>query len=394
MNLKEIIRMDALYYSLNINKNDINENNIKYIEDLNNNISNFNSNYTSKFSINPSTRSEINLVNAEAKSINNTSHISSTNSPVKSKNNNNTNNTNTNKLNLNVINTNKENNNLSINSNITTPVNQNKSLKETKNKSNTKNVNKIEDVSNVQDDYQQDINIYNNQKSPVSNKFSKVSLISNTKKSSLILFNNYNEKYHSPSYGFKVNNNNVNKSIVKYDNITIIDDSLSNKNKTLSNYYNSKMFIYNDYTINDYIAMPVQLELITDKRSFCYFFKDKLLISHNLICLFQKSLVTPLYIRLIELMFNISLQSAFNALFYSDYIINNKVNLSTSEAIALSSLEFIYEFYNEFSKSLSSSISSIVIVFTSKIIIKIPFLYEAEFNLSLITQDVNKIYNG
>ena len=229
--------------------------------------------------------------------------------------------------------------------------------------------------------------------------------MSNTKKSSLVLFNNYNEKCHNPAYGFKVNdnnknddNNNVNKSIVKYDNITIIDDSLSNKNKNknrkLSNYYNSKKFIYNDYTISDYNAMPVQLELITDKRSFCYFFRDKLLKSHNLICLFQKSLVTPLYIRLIEFMFNISLQSAFNALFYSDDIINNKVNMSTSEAIALTSLEFISEFYNEFSKSLSASVSSLIIVLIGKIIIKVPSSYEAEFNLSLITQEVDKIYIG
>ena len=243
MNLKEIIRMDALYYSLNINKNDINENNIKYIEDLNNNISNFNSNYTSKFSINPSNRSEINLVNAEAKSLNNTSHISSTNSPVKSKdNNNNTNITNicNNKLNSNTINTNREINNLSVNSNITTPIIQKKSLKETQSNLNTKNVNKVEDLSNVQEDCLQNITDNTNKKSPVSNKYSKASLMSNTKKSSLVLFNNYNKKCYNPAYGFKVNdnnknnnvyNNNVNKSIVKYDNITIIDDSLSNKNK-------------------------------------------------------------------------------------------------------------------------------------------------------------------
>ena len=140
--------------------------------------------------------------------------------------------------------------------------------------------------------------------------------------------------------------------------------------------------------------MIIQIELVTDNRSFCKYFYDSLLMNHDILSLFQKSLIRPLYIRFLELMFNISLQTVFNAIFYSDELINSKVHLSTEEVIAINNLGFISTIFSDFSKSLSSTLTSLLIILLGKIIIYVPVKYENEFNLALITQETNKIYKG
>jgi hypothetical protein len=72
-------------------------------------------------------------------------------------------------------------------------------------------------------------------------------------------------------------------------------------------------------TIGDYEQLG-PLDIIRyDKRSFCKYLSDKLIMDHTIVSLiFKKSLFDPLYIRILKLVFQVSLQFCANALLFTD----------------------------------------------------------------------------
>ena len=385
-NMKEIIRMDALYYNLNIyekyDENSVKSNKINSFSDMSSINTNLNNN---KYNSNTTIRSDNNLIKGgENTSINTLQFTNS--SPIKNnipKDNKSVNNDECKKVSV-LISKN------SLATNITNNLNNTINKKSV-----IKNINEVQELEKIEE--QEDIQ---KEKPIISNN------IINDNKSlknptSLKLFDNYTVKNNNYKPGLKISNYDICNSIYnkpnhKYSNITIIDDTSSSFNNKpwYTSYYNNKHFVYNDYTIKDYKEMIIQIELVTDNRSFCKYFYDSLLMNHDIVSLFQKSLIRPLYIRFLELMFNISLQTVFNAIFYSDELINSKVHLSTEEVIAINNLGFISTIFSDFSKSLSSTLTSLLIILLGKIIIYVPVKYENEFNLALITQETNKIYKG
>ena len=332
-NLKEIIRMDALYYNVNIyekdNENNFKSNNINNYSDISSIKTNLNSN---KYNSNITIKSDNNSIKEGDNISINTLQITNS-SPIKN------NNKKDDKYRISPSTINKKSLTLVINN-----------LNSTINKSSVvKNISKVQEVE--EEDIQQDKSNNNNSNNIDKNKFLKNS-------TSLKFFDNYtvkNDNYNKP--GFKLGNNDAsistfNKPNHKYSNITILKYTPYNVNNKLwyTSYYNSNYFVYNDYTIKDYKEMIIQIELVTDNRSFCCYFKDCLLINHEIISVFQKSLINPLYLRLLELIFNISLQTAFNAIFYSDELNNSKVYLSTHEIITINNLEIISTIFSDFSK--------------------------------------------
>jgi hypothetical protein len=79
----------------------------------------------------------------------------------------------------------------------------------------------------------------------------------------------------------------------------------------------------NPITIGDYEQLG-PLDIIQyDKRPFCKYLADKLIMDHTIVSLiFKKSLFDPFYLRLLKLIFQISLQFCANALVFTDDFID------------------------------------------------------------------------
>jgi hypothetical protein len=77
----------------------------------------------------------------------------------------------------------------------------------------------------------------------------------------------------------------------------------------------------------DYDALSPQDLLKYDNRTNSTFLKDTLTTEHSLLSLlFQKSLKNPAFIRLLQLVFSLSIQFAFNALLITDDDIDQRTN--------------------------------------------------------------------
>lgn len=77
------------------------------------------------------------------------------------------------------------------------------------------------------------------------------------------------------------------------------------------------------FTIKDINSVHSNKYLKYDSRSFCQYFSDIMCLDHPFISLFtKKSLLEPFPLRLLLVVFSMSLIFTFNALFYSDYYIS------------------------------------------------------------------------
>jgi hypothetical protein len=120
-----------------------------------------------------------------------------------------------------------------------------------------------------------------------------------------------------------INNCQVNNFIV----LTNKEEKIDDKQNTT---HNPKFHII---TIKDYETLEPD-QLYFDKRSFMVMLKDSLVFDHALISLFfKRSLVDPAFLRLIKFVFELSLQLAFNALFYTDGNIENLLIIEKDNVI-------------------------------------------------------------
>jgi hypothetical protein len=141
--------------------------------------------------------------------------------------------------------------------------------------------------------------------------------------------------------------------------------------------------------MKDYEQMTIEELCENEKRSFCRYYWILLVDDHILLAAFlKKSLIKPYHIRITLLFFNISLEFAVNAFFYSDsYISKRHVN-------QVSPSDIFYSLINEMPKSIWSLLITSLITFLIKLYINPPEYVEEEFNKSMKTIKVETIQKG
>jgi hypothetical protein len=124
--------------------------------------------------------------------------------------------------------------------------------------------------------------------------------------------------------------------VVKHNNFI---DGISHNDKSFNQSYENRNqqeakgknenVVYNSpITIHDYEELGAMDVIEYDKRKFTKYLEDELVMNHRIISLFfKKSLFDPFYIRLIKLIFQVSLQFCTNALLFTDdYIDARAIN--------------------------------------------------------------------
>jgi hypothetical protein len=97
------------------------------------------------------------------------------------------------------------------------------------------------------------------------------------------------------------------------------NQNYGNRNRQEANDKNENVVYNSPITIHDYEELGAMDVIEYDKRKFTKYLADELVMNHSIISLFfKKSLFDPFYIRLMKLIFQISLQFCTNALLFTD----------------------------------------------------------------------------
>src|SRR5690606_28479715 len=102
----------------------------------------------------------------------------------------------------------------------------------------------------------------------------------------------------------------------------------------------------NKITLKDYDSLELGEIIDYDHRSSLKYIKDDIIINHSLVSvLFKTSILDPVYIRSTRLVFQISMNFAFNAILFTDNYIDARVNNKAGNVL-------IYTLLNEAAKLL------------------------------------------
>jgi hypothetical protein len=113
-------------------------------------------------------------------------------------------------------------------------------------------------------------------------------------------------------------NNNKTDTIKKLDDVVIGGDRLGEIPET-------KEKLCNKISIPDYEELSPEMLLKHDNRTTMTYLKDMIVVEHSVLSLiFRKSLKDPLFLRMWMLVYSLSMQFAFNALVYTDDIIDKR----------------------------------------------------------------------
>ena len=190
----------------------------------------------------------------------------------------------------------------------------------------------------------------------------------------IIKNNDYKKEYDSENHNGIINSNTNNIALNNHNNT---NNTNNNSHKKL--------------TKKDLDNLPFKEQLKHDKRSTPRFIWEGLKSNHFVLNLFcSRSLINPFYIRFFRLMFSLSINLSFSAVFYSDQYIEKRAKHTTLE----SRPGILYMLIHEFVKSLLAAIAAIVIVTILGWILIIPTSFFAQFNKALNTKDPEKILKG
>jgi hypothetical protein len=139
-------------------------------------------------------------------------------------------------------------------------------------------------------------------------------------------------------------------------------------------------------TLKDYEKLSLDEIIKYDNRGFFTFMKDHILDGHILLSIFKKSLVEPIYIRVILLVYIISMSFAFNAICFSDDYINSRA--SEPERVRDS---FFYSVIYEFPKTLISIGITTILEIIARLIVYIPKKFEEELIEVMQTKNIAKV---
>lgn len=174
------------------------------------------------------------------------------------------------------------------------------------------------------------------------------------------------------------------KDIILTDLRLITEEVESNKNA--KDIMKSKcMKLFTAPTHRDYEDMTYDELLVHDKRTFCQYYYHTLKSDHMIISIFSKSLINPYFIKISTLLFSIVLESALNAVFFSDDYISKRKHTTTQTT------SIFYTIFNELPKSIWSVLISNVITSLAELIAMPRMKYEHELMEELKTLDESKI---
>jgi hypothetical protein len=108
---------------------------------------------------------------------------------------------------------------------------------------------------------------------------------------------------------------------IHINNVEINESHKKNSNTNMAN-----ISVVRTITLQDYEELTPVKQLLYDKRKIFTFLKDQLALDHPLFSLiFKRSLMDPLFLRVYQLVFSLSMQFAANAMFYSDSYIDKRL---------------------------------------------------------------------
>lgn len=191
--------------------------------------------------------------------------------------------------------------------------------------------------------------------------------------------------------------NNKNKGIdskksVNYDNISIKED-ISNKDKTAEDVMKQfeNITMKDIKTEADFQKLPVRMQIKIDDRSIWQFICHSLAYYHKALnVLLLKSIVNPLWIRIILLTMEFSFEFALNAIFFSMSTIDD----IGSQKSGSGSTGLLYLLSNKFWSIFWPVVISTFIGSMINLIIRVPEKYALQLNSFLITKDKDNIKTG
>lgn len=205
-------------------------------------------------------------------------------------------------------------------------------------------------------------------------KFKKISFINppSTKE-----INNYISKFD------KMSNDKIHETLHRVSNKTLSTFNFKSNQQTMTS--------LKKVSLKDLTELTIDEQIKTDNRGFWKFFKDRLMLCHSILILFKYSLIEPLYIRHLELIFSISSQFALNAIFFNDDYINQRTDTIVYEN---KDTGFLFTLANEFSKSIISTVITFILSIIGSQIKNIQEDVEDDFNKALISENYEVIIEG
>lgn len=202
-----------------------------------------------------------------------------------------------------------------------------------------------------------------------------------------------NNNTNSNQYNTIDSNNNM---IIKNNKLISNDQDTQDTQDTHETKFKKYLFSLKYSNINsnkDFRNLPYEVQIKIDDRSVWSFFWENLKTEHIVLNLFfLKSILSPLWIRLVNTAFQYSIDLALNALFFSSSIINSQAEQKTEEGTE--AIGFWYIITNEFWKSFWPIVISVIIVSIINLIIKIPKAHEIEMNYAMKTKNKDVIKSG
>jgi hypothetical protein len=138
-------------------------------------------------------------------------------------------------------------------------------------------------------------------------------------------------------------------------------------------------------TINDYFALAPIDSLIYDKRTTLQYIKDNMILQHPIVSLiFKRSFIDPLFLRILQQTFGLTLKFGINAMLYTDGYLDARTDSEVEP-------DFFYSLKNELDKTIFGLMLSTSIYFIVTCILSIPRKKKLELNEALGCRDTEKI---
>jgi hypothetical protein len=148
----------------------------------------------------------------------------------------------------------------------------------------------------------------------------------------------YNETDRKPDHlKLKENNNEITENeIVHNTNKTNNNEIIITTHNSITTHNNITTQVNEFKTLPDYEQLtPTELH-IYDKRPIMTYLKDMLILDHPFLSLlFKRSLKDPSFIRMLRLVFSLSMQFAVSAMLYTDNLIDQSHSIDNVSVIII-----------------------------------------------------------
>jgi hypothetical protein len=169
----------------------------------------------------------------------------------------------------------------------------------------------------------------------------------------------------------------VGKQLSSAKDAVVVDTAIT---ENTTNIYKPKVI-----TIPDYDSLAPIDCLTYDKRTNMRYIKDLMVLQHPIISLiFKKSFLDPLFLRILQLIFALTLQVGINAMLYTDGYLDARKDSDIDPG-------FFYSLTNELDKTILGLVLSSSLYFVVCLSLGIPRKKQEELNEALGGRDIEKI---